>query len=266
MSVIEQRLDNGVLHITLNRPEKRNALNEEMFDTLVGVAETAQKNADLKAIVISGAGKSFCAGLDFSTHRAVAKEGANGQRPYADPNDPDSTGLRQPGRGQRIVKALRDSPVPVIAVIHGHAIGGGLQIALGADIRIVTADAVLAFAEIEFGLTVDMGGSQLLPRLIGSDRALKLLTTARRISGALAYEWGLVTAVSDDPHTAASKLAGSIASRGRPAIVETKRLVRLADTGTVEAGMREELSVMAKNVGSPEQIQAVEQYFAKRGR
>ena len=181
MSTILQETSDGVLHIQLNRPDKRNALNEEMFDELVAAAEAARENTELTAIVVSGSGRSFCAGLDFAVHETFAGEGAAGQRPYADPDDPNSTG-RRPGRGQRIVRAFRDAAVPVIAALHGHAIGAGLQITLGADIRIVTPGVQLGCAEIDFGMTVDMGASQLLPRLIGPDRTMDLLVTGRRIT------------------------------------------------------------------------------------
>jgi enoyl-CoA hydratase/carnithine racemase len=264
VGTVRQGLVDSVLHIQLNRPDKRNALSDEMFDELVATAEAARDNTDLAAVVISGAGRSFCAGLDFTAHKAFAGEGAAGQRPFADPNDPNSTGQRRPGRGQRIVRALRDNPAPVIAAIHGHAIGGGLQLALGADIRIVTADVQLACAEIEFGMTLDMGGSQLLPRLIGPDRTLDMLLSGRRITGAQAVSWGLATRLSDDPIAEALEFAGGIAKRNRQAVLASKRLVRLAETASVEDGMREELSVMSRNIGSPGQVQAVQDYFASR--
>jgi enoyl-CoA hydratase/carnithine racemase len=263
-TVVSQELSGGVLHVQLNRPDKRNALSDAMFVELAEAAEAAGGNPDLGAVVLSGAGKSFCAGLDFAAHQAFVDESATGQRPFADPDDPNETGQRRPGRGQRIVRALREIPVPVIAAMHGHAIGGGLQIALGADIRIVTADIVLSAAEIEFGMTVDMAGSQLLPRLIGPDRALDMLVTGKRITGAQAVEWGLATTLSEDPVADALELANGIAQRNRQAIVETKRLVRLAETGTVEDGMREELSVMARNIGTPAQVQAAQRYMARR--
>jgi len=265
MTTVVQKTADGVLHIALNRPDKRNALNDEMFDELVRAAEAALTNTEVAAIVVSGVGKSFCAGLDFAVHQTFASEGTAGQQPFADPNDPTSTG-RTPGRGQSIVRAFRDAPVPVIAALHGHAIGGGLQITLGADIRIVTPDVQLGCAEIDFGMTVDMGASQLLPRLIGADRTMDLLVSGRLITGAQAAEWGLATRVSADPLTEALELARSIAQRSSQAVTETKRLVRLAETATVAEGMAQELSVMARNIGSPDQVDAVQRYFAARRR
>lgn len=265
MGTVLHETSDRVLHIALNRPDKRNAINDEMFDELVAVAESARQDTALAAIVISGVGKSFCAGLDFAVHQTFAGEGAAGQRPYADPDDPNSSG-RTPGRGQRIVRAFRDAPVPVVAAMQGHAIGGGLQITLGADIRIVTGDVQLGCAEIDFGMTVDMGASQLLPRLIGHDRTMDLLLSGRRITGAEAAQWGLATRVSADPVAEALDFARSIAQRSSHAVAETKRLVRLAETAPVEEGMHEELSVMSRNIGSPAQVEAVQRYFATRKR
>ncbi|MBJ7336775.1 enoyl-CoA hydratase-related protein [Mycolicibacterium sp.] len=265
MSTVVQETSDRVLHIRLNRPDKRNAVDDDMFNELVAAAEAARDNTELAAIVLSGAGRSFCAGLDFAVHQSFASEGGAGQRPYADPSDPTSTG-RTPGRGQRIVRAFRDARVPVIAAIHGHAIGAGLQISLGCDIRIVTADVQLGCAEIDFGMTVDMGASQLLPRLIGTDRTMDLLLSGRLITGAEAVRWGLATRLSDDPLTEALDLARSIARRSPHAVAETKRLVRLAETSTVKDGMAQELLVMANNIGSPAQVEAVQRYFAARQR
>lgn len=154
----------------------------------------------------------------------------------------------------------------MIAALHGHAIGGGLQIALGADIRIVSPDIQMGCAEIDFGMTVDMGASQLLPRLIGADRTMDLLVTGRRISGEQAAAWGLATRVSADPIGEALELARGIGDRSHHAIAETKRLVRLASETSVENGMREELTVMADNIGSSAQVAAVQRYFATRRR
>src|SRR5262249_36051284 len=115
MNTIRVDRSDGVLHVELNRPDKRNAVSDEMFDELGEAAEAARDDADLSAIVLSGAGRSFCAGLDFAVHRKFAAEGAAGQQPYADPDDPNPGGRRVPGRGQRIVRALRDAQAIVIA-------------------------------------------------------------------------------------------------------------------------------------------------------
>lgn len=264
MVVVRQKRSGGVLYIELNRPEKRNAIDDTMFEELGEAAEAARDDPDLAAVVLTGAGASFCAGLDFSVHRTLAREGAAGERPYADPSDPSSNGLRRPGRGQRIVRALRDCPAPVIVAIQGHAIGGGLQLALGADIRIAAPEAVLASAEIEFGMTVDMGGSALLPRLIGHDRTMDLLLTGKRITGRQAEQWGLVTRLHDEPIAEATAIANIIASRNHQAVLQSKRLCRLAETASVEEIMREELSVMSANIGSAAQVNAANNYFAAR--
>jgi enoyl-CoA hydratase/carnithine racemase len=263
-SLVLRTTDRGVAHLRLNRPEKRNALNDELFEAVVEAVEIVRDDADLAAIVISGVGASFCAGLDFGSHAAFAAEGGAGERPFADPDDPSSTGKRRPGRGQRVVNALRDAQAPVIAAVHGHAIGAGFQITLGADIRLVTADVKLGCAEINFGLTVDMGASQLLPRLIGPDRALDLLLSGRLISGEEAVAWGAATRVATDPIAEALELAHRIAGNSRQAVRENRRLVRLTESTSVADGMKEELRVMSRNIGSPAQVAASNAYLSSR--
>lgn len=264
MATVRSEVTDDVLHIQLNRPEKRNAIDDAMFINLAEAAEAARDDDRIAAVVLSGAGASFCAGLDFDVHRTLAQEGAAGDRPYSDPSDPSSVGVRTPGRGQRIVRALRDCPMPVIVAIHGHAIGGGLQLALAGDIRIATPAAVFASAEIDFGMTLDMGGNVLLPRLIGTDNALEMILTAKRVSGTQAEALGLVTRLAENPLNDAMALAAEIAARSGQATRASKRLSRLAETAPVEEVMREELTVMAANIGSAAQVRAANEYFAHR--
>ena len=264
MGTVRSDITGDVLHIELHRPEKRNAINDAMFVDLAEAAEAARDDTSIAAVVLSGAGSSFCAGLDFDVHRTLVSEGIAGQRPYSDPADSTATGVRKPGRGQRIVRALRDCPVPVIVVIHGHAIGGGLQLALAGDIRVAAPDAILASAEIEFGMTLDMGGNALLPRLVGHERALELILAAKRVTGRQAAAMGLVTSLSDDPFNAAMTLATTIADRSKPAVRDSKRLCRLAEIATVDEVMQQELTTMATNIGSEAQVQAAQTYFARR--
>ncbi|MFI5427234.1 enoyl-CoA hydratase-related protein [Aeromicrobium sp. UC242_57] len=266
MSPVISTVEAGVAHVRLNRPDKRNAIDDETFDLLATALESCRDDSELLAVVLSGEGASFCAGMDFSMHTSFADEADEGERPFADPDSPESEGKRVPGRGQRIVRAMRDSPVPVIVAVHGHAIGAGLQLALGADIRIAAPNALLGQREIDFGLTVDMGASQLLPRLVGPDRAFDLITTGRLVTGTEAMTIGLVTRLDDDPIEASLQVARNIAERNPHAIKESKRLVRLAETASVTDGMHEEPPVMSSNIGSSLQVEATRRYFAARAR
>ena len=264
MSRVTVTVEDRIAHVELTRADKLNAIDEEMFVALDETSARVRDDEDLAAIVLSGAGRSFSAGLDFSMHASFADEGSSGLRPYADPDDPAATGQRRPGRGQRIVSAFRDAHAPVIAALHGHVIGGAMQIALGADIRVVAPDARLGLREIDFGMTVDMGASQLLPRLIGTDRALDLLLTGRLLSGEEAVAWGLATRVSDDPLADALATARGIAERSPTAVKESKRLVQMSQTATLAEGFHEELRVMSANIGSPDQVAATQRYLARR--
>ena len=135
-------------------------------DTAAALAETPA----VRAVVLSGEGRSFCAGLDLTAFSAMAA--GERWRPLDDPSgDPTTTGADGRSLGQRAVLAWYDLPVPVIAAVRGHALGGGLQLALGADIRLAASDAVFSVFEINWGLTPDMAGTQLLPRLFGPDHA-----------------------------------------------------------------------------------------------
>ena len=150
----------GVADVRLNRPDKLNALDMAMFTALADTAAAVGETPGVRAVVLSGEGRSFCAGLDLTAFSAMA----SGER-WRPADDPTTTGADGRSLGQRAVLAWYDLPVPVIAAVRGHALGGGLQLALGADIRIAAPDAVFSVFEINWGLSPDMAGTQLLPRL-----------------------------------------------------------------------------------------------------
>src|SRR5258708_17968894 len=169
----------GIADVRLNRPAKRNALDLAMFASLVSTGERLKTIPGLRAVVLSGEVQDFCAGLDFSMFEAM-REGPEGLLALADV-PPQSDGPAQ-ALAQRAVYVWAQQPVPVIAAIRGNALGGGLQIALGADIRIVSPDARLSVLEVAWGIIPDMTGTQLLPELVGRDVAKELTFTAPTIS------------------------------------------------------------------------------------
>jgi enoyl-CoA hydratase/carnithine racemase len=168
---------------------------------------------------------------------------------------------RLPGRAtnlpQEAAHVWQHLPQPVIAAVHGHALGGGLQIALGADIRFCTPDATLSVMEVRWGLLPDMSGPQTLVRLVGLDVAKELVFTARRISGTEAHELGLVTHVDDDPVARARALAAEIAGRNPEAVQGAKVLLNLAGTRPLVESMTDESRRMESLIGSPNQVEAV---------
>jgi enoyl-CoA hydratase/carnithine racemase len=255
-----------VADVRLNRPGSLNAVDDGMFTAIIDTAARLRADESVRAVVLSGAGRGFCSGLDVTAFGAMREEGADWRRPDADAvaaamADVDGLTL---GRAQRAVLIWKTIPVPVIAAVHGAAVGLGLQLALGADIRVVAPDAKLGALEINWGLAPDAGGTQLLPRLIGPDRAMELCATGRVVTGREAVEIGLATRLADDPRAAAAELACQIAARNPQAIRSVARLVRLGAQERWQEGLIAERDEMHKNVGSPNQREAVAAAVEKR--
>lgn len=260
--------DRGVADVRLNRPDKLNALDTEMFVALVDASNRLAVDPSVRAVVLSGEGRAFSAGLDFSGFQAMA-----GGRVTVD-RDGDAGGgdvgaiARTDGRithlGQQAAHGWSEVPVPVIAAIRGHCLGGGLQIALGADLRIVHPEAVLSVLEIRWGLSPDMTGTATLPRLVGPDVAKELAWTGREVSGEEAVRLGLATRLSDDPLADAQALARDIAARSPHAVRGIKRLIEQAGRVSLAEQYADEREVIGSLVGTPNQVEAVAAYFEKR--
>jgi enoyl-CoA hydratase/carnithine racemase len=252
-------ITDGVADVRLNRPEKRNALDGAMFAALVTAGERLKSEPGVRAVVLSGEGPDFCAGLDVGSFAAMR----DGERLSLQVDLPPGHGPAQ-ATGQRAAYVWTELPVPVIAAVTGNALGGGLQIALGADIRIVAPDARMSVLEIRWGLIPDMTGSQLLPELVGRDVAKELTFSGRVVRGEEAVALGLATRVDADPRQAALELAGSIAARSPHAIRAAKRLLDLAGRVDLAAGFAAEQKEIAALIGSPNQVEAVAAEFGKR--
>lgn len=254
-------IDAGIADVRLNRADKRNALDGDMFQAIADAGERLQHEAGLRAVVLSGDGPSFCAGLDFSGFQQMA-DGNDGASRRGNP------GQLQPGGmthlGQQVCWVWQELPVPVIAAVHGHALGGGLQIALGADIRIVHPDTQLSVREVHWGLVPDMTGTLFLSRLTRPDVAKELTFTARVFSGREALELGLATRLSDTPYDDAHALAREIAARSPDAVRGAKALYnRLANESAGEQ-FADERRVIGSLVGTPNQIESVMANFEQR--
>ncbi|MFE3060861.1 crotonase/enoyl-CoA hydratase family protein [Nocardia sp. NPDC059236] len=249
----------GVADVRLNRPNKRNALDLAMFGGLVRAGDDLKRQRGLRAVVLSGEGQDFCAGLDFRVFESMRDdEGWAGAIELPPGSGPAKAA------GQRAAHIWTELPVPVIAAISGHALGGGLQIALGADIRMVAPDAKLSVMEIKWGLVPDMTGTQLLPELVGRDVAKELTFSGRILSGTEAFELGLATRVCADPRGSALELAHSIADRNPEAITAAKRLLDLAGRVDLETGFAAEQAEIGALVGSANQVEAVNAEFEAR--
>ncbi len=249
--------DGAVADVRLDRPDKLNALDPDMFSALVETADALSKDNSVRAVVLSGEGESFCAGLDFMSFMALAESDS---APDLTATAPD----RITHFAQQAVFGWTELPVPVIAAVQGHALGGGIQLALGADIRIVHPDAKMSVLEIRWGLIPDMTGTQALVDLVGPDVAKELTFTGRPVSGVEAKELGLATRTSLTPHADAMKLAQEIASKSPHAIRAGKRLLSEAARFDRATSFERERHEIAKLIGSPNQAESVAAYFEKR--
>jgi enoyl-CoA hydratase/carnithine racemase len=250
-----------VADVRLNRPEKMNALDAAMFGALIDVGGELRDRADVRAVVLSGEGRSFCAGLDLGSFQTMA-EGTDADGVI--PRRPRQSFATAQAAGQQAVYVWQEIPAPVIAAVHGHALGGGFQLALGADIRCVHPDAQLSVLEIRWGLVPDMCGTQLLHRLVGIDVAKELTFTGRMISGDEAGRLGLATRVTPEPRRDALALAADIAGRSPDAVRGAKALLNLAGNVEMREGLAAEQRVIRSLIGSPNQVEAVKAYFEKR--
>lgn len=259
----------GVADVRLNRPEKLNALDAAMFAALIDVGEALKADAAVRAVVLSGEGRAFCAGLDFGSFQAMAGQAAQGEEKRVEGGESGLADLgRRDGRittrGQQAVYVWTEMAVPVIASVHGHALGGGIQLALGADIRIVAPDAKLSVLEIRWGLVPDMTGTQTLPRLVGLDVAKELTLTGRVVSGTEAVQLGLATRLSNQPREDGFALAAEIASKSPDAVKGAKALLNLAGRVSLEEGFKAEERTIRGLIGTPNQAEAIKAYFEGR--
>lgn len=246
----------GIVEICLDRPNKRNAINAEMIAGLREAAASIADDQSCRVVILRGAGPSFCAGIDMANFDDMT----SGQLSGDSESVQEALAERSPSganRVQQLAWAWRELPVPVIAAIHGHALGGGLNVALGADVRIVSPDATLAFVEITFGLLPDMSGTQSLRRLVKPDRAKELIMTGRRISGAEAVQLGLATEAAADPLGRARELAATIAAHSPDAIRAIKHVLDRSAELPEADGLELEASTSQTLLGSANQLEAV---------
>lgn len=248
-------VDNAVATVRLARPDKLNALDADMFDGLIRAGKQIMNDKSVRAVVLHGEGRAFSAGLDFSSFMGkpelMQKLLARGEESPANV-------------AQRVAWIWQEIPVPVIAAVHGIAFGGGLQIALGADIRYVAPDAQLSVMEIKWGLIPDMSITQTLPHLVPLDVAKELTFTGRIVSGTEAVELGLATKVCEDPLEDALATAKLIAAKSPHAIRAGKALFNDAPTMSRADALKLETALQVGLLGSANQMEAVQANMMKR--
>lgn len=249
---ISYQLENGIATVTLNRPDKMNALNQDLFEALIATGEAIKADKSVRAVVLHGAGKAFCAGLDMELMMSGQVLDLNAR----------SHGISN--IFQQAAWVWHEVPVPVIAAVHGTCYGGGLQIMTGADIRYIHPDTKLSIMELKWGIVPDMGGTQLWSAFVREDIIRELTYTARVFSGTEAAEYGFATRLSDDPLSLAMEAAEAIAVKNPDAIRAAKRLVSNQRSPDFAAGLLAESVEQSALMRTPNQIEAVMANFEKR--
>lgn len=249
-------IDAGVADVRLSRPDKRNGLDEAMIRALIAAGEQVHADPCVRAVVLSGAGKAFCAGLDWASVIAAGPEGA-ARLLERTPDSPANL-------AQRCCWVWSEVRVPVVAAIHGPTFGGGLQLALACDIRLAAPDAQLSVMEIRYGLIPDMSISQTLLKLVRPDVARELIYTGRILPADEALQLGLVTRVVDDPLSAARALAAAIAAQSPQAIRAAKRLCAETPALSPADALARETALQLPLLGSPNQLEAMQAALTRR--
>lgn len=225
-------LADGVLRLTIDRVEKRNALTDEIVEGLIDALVQAGTDESVRVIVVSGAGDHFCSGFDI-----VARNAPEGARPRV-----GSIQRRLPSQANRLIALMRRTQVPIVCVVRGWAAGIGLSLALAADFTVTAEDATFWAPFLDRGFTPDSGSTWMLPRRIGEVRARDMLLLGRVVSGAEAAEWSMVhsSVLPERLDEASEALVSSLASAPTVAIGLTKSLLESSSTASLEAQLQDE--------------------------
>jgi enoyl-CoA hydratase/carnithine racemase len=251
-------VDNHVADVRLARADKMNALDPAMFQGIITAGEKLATMKNVRAVVLSGEGRSFCAGLDMASMASGGASASSGLGNLTDRTHDNANVFQQ------VAMVWRKLPMPVIAAVHGVCFGGGLQIASGADIRVVAPDARLAVMEMKWGLIPDMGGYALWRGMVRDDMLRELTYTNREFSGTEALNLGFATFVDGHPHARATAIACEIANRNPDAMREAKGLFNEYADMDEDAILMAESVRQARVIRTPNQIEAVMAGMQKR--
>jgi 2-(1,2-epoxy-1,2-dihydrophenyl)acetyl-CoA isomerase len=249
MAAVETTREGGVLTITLNRPDVLNAFNADLHRAL-GAALKDARAEDVRAVVITGAGRGFCVGQDLTEFREAAGDIAGRLRGSYHPN----------------ILAIRALEKPVIAAVNGPAAGAGLSLACACDVRLASDEATFVPAFINIGLVPDSGSTYLVRRLLGTARAFEWMSSGRRLTAAEAHAWGLVSEVveADRLQARAAELAGELAALPTRGIALTKRLFDHAEHTTLEEQLELEAQLQAAATRTHDFAEGVAAFLEKR--
>lgn len=257
MARVSVTYENHIAFVRLTREDKMNAVDQEMIDGIIAAGQEVAAS-DARAVIVSGEGKAFCAGIDIT-----GLSGMMGKDP-ADALMPRSHGDGTTNQWQEVAMIWHRMEMPVIAAIHGVCFGAGIQLALGADIRIAAPGTRFAVMEMKWGIVPDMGGMVLLPKLVRSDVLRRMTYTAEQVEATQALEWGLITEISDDPQAAALALATTIAGKSPSAIRAAKRLISIAESQDDAAILEAESRLQSELIGKPHQMEVIAAEMGKR--
>jgi len=262
---IKLNVDNYIAHVILSRPDKMNALDNAMFEAIPMVGERLRADPSIRVVVVSGDGGNFCAGLDKSNFSSMLAKSAADQPPQENPFGVLAKRTHGISNAlQYVVWMWRELPVPVIAAIDGFALGGGLQIALGADFRFAAPDSRYSIMEMKWGIVPDMGSTQIMRHLVRDDVIRELTYTAKIFTAQQAKEWGFITEIVDDPTAHAMNVAKDITLKNPDAVRAAKKIIDSANYQTAAEGLLMESSEQDKIMGTANQIEAVMAEMQKR--
>ena len=256
MSRVSTQITDGVAHVRLTRAAKKNAKDFAMTEAIVEAGHALIRAEEVRAVVLSGEGDAFCAGLDVMSFAQLAQPEMLVK--FMERTHDDCNLM------QEVAMVWRRMEVPVIAALHGVAFGAGFQMAMGADIRIAAPDTKLAIMEMKWGLIPDMGGMVLLPQLTRTDVIRRMTYSAKPFAATQCLDWGLVTELADDPVAAATEIATEIAGKGPNAMKAAKRLIGLAETEGREAVLLAESAEQKALIGQPEMMEIVAAHMEGR--
>jgi enoyl-CoA hydratase/carnithine racemase len=249
-------IQDHVALVTMNRHDKMNALDPDQIDAIIAAGQEVSTTKGVRSVVLTGGPKAFCAGLDMASMANIAQDA------QGDGLMPRTHGIANKFQATAMVWA--ECPVPVIAAINGHTLGGGFQIALGPDIRIAAPDARFSVMELKWGIVPDMGGLHLARRLMRGDILRRLTYTAETFGAEQALDWGVVTEITDDPLARAMELATAIAGKSPDAIRAAKRLISETEQTSPADTLLAESRIQQELIGTANQMEAVMAGMQKR--
>jgi enoyl-CoA hydratase len=248
---VDLRRDGAIATVTLNRAEALNAFNTEQLRAVIATFVEIKEDRSIRVVILTGAGeRAFAAGADIKEMVSLDRDG----------------GLAFGRLGHSATRSVESLPQPVIAAVNGFAMGGGCEIALAADIRLASENAVFAQPEVGLGIPPGWGGSQRLVRAIGPGMASEMILTGRRVKADEAHRIGLVNAVYPQAEllTRATELAELIAKNSPLAVRSSKRLMQLAFNGQVASGLETELQAFADSFTTADQREGMTAFVEKR--